>query len=135
MLEIHETFSTQGYEDIIKSAGEYKAHITEAFDAGKVTGFIAYCYRPGETVILGLDDGGDLMLCDGLVRSVLFKSCLKGIDTAVFAIDDAKKLERLRKLKFIQNDEKSLCNLDEFMNSCKKCGENGQSLEKSRRML
>ena len=52
-----------------------------------------------------MDDGGDLMLCDGLVRSVLFKSCLKGIGTAVFDIEDSSKLE----------------NIDSFMNGCDNC--------------
>lgn len=123
MLEIKEKFSTDGYERIIESAPDSCIHITEAFDGNTVTGFIAYSYESDKTVIHDYDDGGDLYLCDGLVRSVLFKSCLKGIDTAVFQLNDESKYINLVKLRFVQNDSRTLDNLDDFMNNCKKCKE------------
>lgn len=126
MLEIQEKFSAEGYGELIEKAEGYDLHITEAFDKGRVTGFIAYAYSSGKTLIFDYDDGGDLYLCDGLVRSVLFKSCLKGIEEAYFVIEDGEKLDRLKKLKFVQNDDKTLKNLDDFMNSCKKCREKSQ---------
>ncbi len=126
MLEIQEKMTSEGYEDVVASADCDSLHITEAFDKGAVTGFIAYAYETEQTVIYDYDDGGDLYLCDGLVRSVLFKSCLKGIDTACFQIKDEKKYENLAKLRFVCNDEKTLQNLNEFMNSCKNCKSNQQ---------
>ena len=126
MLEIQEKMTSEGYEDVVASADCDSLHITEAFDKGAVTDFIAYAYETEQTVIYDYDDGGDLYLCDGLVRSVLFKSCLKGIDTACFRIKDEKKYENLAKLRFVCNDEKTLQNLNEFMNSCKNCKSNQQ---------
>ena len=125
MLEIQEKFGTDGYEELVeKHSNVVMLHITEALDRGEAIGFIAYSYEGDHTAVYDLDDGGDLMLCDGLVRSVLFKSCLKGIDTAVFDIDDDNKLERLRKLKFIPSDSNVAGNIDSFMNGCEHCKSN-----------
>lgn len=123
MLEIQEKFSTEGYEALAERAGE-GLHITEAFDKGEVIGFIAYSYENEKTVIYDLDDGGDLYLCDGLVRSVLFKSCLKDIHIAEFAVEDETKCVSLTKLGFIKNGSKTLENIDSLMNGCQNCKHN-----------
>lgn len=124
MLEIRETELRDGYEEIVARAGKDDLRITEAFCGDRVTGFIAYRCGNDKTVIYDYDDGGDLQLCDGLVRSVLLKSCLRSIDTAVFSFSDESKYSQLVKLGFVQNDCKTMENLTEFMNSCEKCGEN-----------
>lgn len=121
MLEIQEKFTTEGYESVVEAAGDVQLHITEAYDKGEVTGFIAYSYEDDHTVVYDYDDGGDLYLCDGLVRSVLFKSCLKGIGKAVFRISDKKKYENLKRLRFVTDESYELEKLDDFMNSCKGC--------------
>ncbi len=122
MLEIQEKFGTEGYEELAaRHSDVVMLHITEALDRGEAIGFIAYSYEGDHTVIYDMDDGGDLMLCDGLVRSVLFKSCLKGIGTAVFDIEDSSKLETLRKLRFISADSNRAENIDSFMNGCENC--------------
>lgn len=92
MLEIQEKFDTAGYESIISAAGANNVHITEALDRGETIGFIAYAYEAERTVVYDYDDGGDLMLCDGLVRSVMFKSVLKGIETMVFELPDKESV-------------------------------------------
>lgn len=126
MLEIQEKFDTQGYEEIIAAAGANNVHITEAIDKGQSMGYIAYAYEAERTVVYGYDDGGDLMLCDGLVRSVMFKSVLKGIETMIFQLTDKDGFANLRKLKFLEGDSTVCENLDSFMNSCQNCkrGEN-----------
>ncbi|MDE6784588.1 MAG: hypothetical protein K2J26_04350 [Ruminococcus sp.] len=121
MLEIQEKFDTEGYEDIIAAAGVDNIHITEAMDKGKSIGYIAYAYETECTVVYGYDDGGDLMLCDGLVRSVMFKSVLKGIETMIFKLPDKDGFVNLRKLKFLEGDSTICENLDGFMNACKNC--------------
>ena len=63
-------------------------------------------------------------LCDGIIRSILFKACLKGIDDAIFKIDDVNKINELKKLNFVENDNKTLSFIDDFMNSCKNCKKN-----------
>lgn len=121
MLEIQETFEFEKYSDVIAKAGDKKLHITEALDKGNVTGFIAYSYADEEVIICDFEDNGDLYLCDGMVRSVLFKGCLKGLDKAYFDIDNEEKLKRLKSLLFVKDDSKTLDNMNEFMDKCKKC--------------
>lgn len=125
MLEIQEKFDTDGYEDLVRRSVGYDLHITEAIDSGQAVGFIAYAYKPEKIVIFDYDDGGELMLCDGLVRSVLFKSCLKGIETAVFDLPDDNKYDSLRKLRFLEQGSRTAENINRFMNGCKNCKHNG----------
>lgn len=122
MLEILECKDTEGYSyilDTIETSG--KTHVVEAFDSGKVIGHGIYAYNPDFVEIFDFSDGGDLDVCDGIIRSVLFKACLKGIDNAVFKIDDINKINKLKKLNFVKNDNKILNYLSNFMNSCKNC--------------
>lgn len=121
MLEIQEKFDTSGYENIIAAAGANNVHITEALDRGKSTGFIAYAYEAERTIVYDYDDGGDIMLCDGLVRSVMFKSVLKGIETMIFELSEEAKRTNLIKLKFLKEGENICEELDSFMNSCSSC--------------
>lgn len=121
MLEIQEKFDAEGYEDILRRASGSDVHITEAVEGGQAVGYIAYGYRSDKTVIFDYDDGGELMLCDGLVRSVLFKSCLKGLDRADFDLPDEKKYENLRRLRFLDKDSRTAENIDSFMNGCQNC--------------
>lgn len=127
MLEIEEKKDTSGYEELVKRASSDQLHITEAIDKGQAVGFIAYAYETERTVIYDYNDGGDLMLCDGLVRSVIFKSCLKGIATAEFSLPDKKKYESLRKLRFISDNSTTAENIDSFMNGCADCKNNKES--------
>ncbi len=120
MLEIQERFDTVGYEHLNSAAKEL--HITEALDSGRPIGFIAYSYGKEQTTVHDYDDGGDLMLCDGLVRSVMFKSALKGIENMLFQLPDEEKYTPLRRLRFLQGDSKLCENLDSFMNGCESCG-------------
>ena len=125
MLEIQERFDTAGYEELLAAnPGVVKLHITEALDGGNVLGFIAYSYEGDKTVVYDYDDGGDLMLCDGLVRSVMFKSCLKGISKCEFLFDDENKLGQLIKLRFITENSRVAENIDSFMNGCENCKHN-----------
>ncbi len=121
MLEIQEKFDVSGYENLVARAGIKNLHITEALDRGNVSGFIAYAYDAEKTIVYDYSDSGDIMLCDGLVRSVMFKSVLKGIETMEFMLDDEKKYENLIKLKFLSPQENICENLSSFMNSCESC--------------
>ncbi len=121
MLEIQERFDTAGYEHIITAAGDNIPHITEAMDGGKAIGFIAYAYEADKTIVYDYDDGGDLMLCDGLVRSVMFKSVLKGIETMEFSLPEKEKFTNLVRLKFLAEGEVICEDLNSFMNGCQNC--------------
>ena len=121
MLEIQEKFDSAGYESVVAAAGVNNVHITEALDADSPIGFIAYAYEAERTIVYDYDDGGDLLLCDGLVRSVMFKSVLKGIETMVFQLPDKTKYESLVKLRFLESGSDTCKNLDGFMNACEHC--------------
>lgn len=124
MLEIQEKFDTAGYEHILTAAGDNIPHITEALDSGRAIGFIAYAYEADRTIVYDYDDGGELMLCDGLVRSVMFKSVLKGIETMVFELPDEGRYSALKRLKFLEGDSRVCENLNGFMNGCESCKHN-----------
>lgn len=129
MLEIQEKFDTTGYEEVIAAANGRKLHITEAMDGGRAVGFIAYSYEEDHTIVYDYSDMGDLMLCDGLVRSVMFKSVLKGIETMIFEIADKRKFENLKKLRFLTGDGNVCENLDGFMNACESCKNNSKNTD------
>lgn len=125
MLKIVEQTDLTAYSallDTIQAPG--KLYLTEALEGIAVTGLIVYAYEPEQVVIYHVEDGGDLYLCDGLVRSVLFKAELKGIEQAFFALTDAGMMERMRILHFVQNDEKVLKEIRSVMENCKKCNKN-----------
>ena len=124
MLEIQEKFDISGYGEIKDRAGIKNLHVTEALNGEEITGFIAYAYDSDRTFVYDYDDGGDIMLCDGLVRSVMFKSVLKGIETLEFALDDSEKYKNLIKLKFLAENENICGNLNSFMNGCENCKNN-----------
>ncbi len=73
--------------------------------------------------VYAVDDGGDLYLCDGLVRSVLFKGELRGLEKAVYYVQDSAMMERIRSLHLAQKGSFLLENIHEIMESCKKCKE------------
>ncbi len=122
MLEIQERFRPEGYEKLGAKAGSSKLHIPETLDGDRVTGYIAYSYGSDKTTVYGFDDGGDILLCDGLVRSVMFKSVLKGIEHMLFEIDGG--FDNLKKLRFLKDDSRMCSDLSGFMDSCKSCGHN-----------
>ena len=121
MLEIQERFDTAGYEHIIAAAGINNVHITEALDGNRAVGYIAYAYEAERNVVYDFDDGGDLMLCDGLVRSVMLKSAMKGIETMTFEPAEKDKLASLVKLHFLAEGSNVCENVDGFLNACEHC--------------
>ena len=121
MLEIQEKLTDGGYEELRARVSGAVLHITEALDGGEVTGFIAYSYENDRTVVYDFDDVGELLLCDGLVRSVMFKSCMKGIETMSFELPSEDKYAPLRKLRFLQEGSTVCDDLDGFMNACEHC--------------
>ncbi len=127
MLQILEQKDLSGYAERLASlrAPEgTKLYLTEAIDAGKVTGYIVYAYEPERVAVYAVEDGGDLYLCDGLVRSVLFKGELRGLGQAVYYVEDGAMLARIRSLHLAQKDSVILENIHEIMESCKNCKEN-----------
>lgn len=127
MLRILEQTNLLKYSDItanLQLTPFDELHISEAAEADGVKGYIIYSYTPEAVTIHALDDGGDLNYCDGLVRSVLFKAELKGIERAVLRIEAPEMHHRLEMLRFVQNGQNVLENIAAIMDSCKSCKEN-----------
>lgn len=124
MLKILEQQNTAPYQEILDGIGTpYRLYLTEAMDGDQVTGYIIYAYEPDAVAVHVVNDGGDLMLCDGLVRSVLFKGMLRGLNKGVFRLTDEAMLTKMRTLRFVKNDENTLGNIAEIMDNCKSCRE------------
>ncbi len=123
MLRILEAKDVSAYETLLSQLPQ-GVHVSEAIENDGVKGFIIYDYEPEQVVIYAVDDGQDYNYCDGLVRSVLFKAELKGIERAEFRMDDENMLTRLRTLHFVNNHENTLENIADIMENCKKCKEN-----------
>lgn len=124
MLKILEQTNHEPYRAVLDTIrSEYPLYLTEAMDGEQVTGYIVYAYEPDAVAVHAVDDGGDLMLCDGLVRSVLFKGLLRGLNKGVFRLQDTAMLDRMRTLRFVNNGQNALENIAEIMDNCKSCRE------------
>lgn len=127
MLTILEQKDLSRYAELISNLGDISGltlHASELTEPDGVKGYILYAYEPEQVLILALNDGGDLNYCDGLVRSVLFKAELRGIERAVFRIDSPEMHRRIKLLRFVKNDGKILYPIADIMDSCKSCKEN-----------
>jgi hypothetical protein len=124
MLEILECKNTKKYDHILENTeAKEKLYVVEACDKEKVNGYAIYGYSEDKVLIYDFECSNDLYLCDGIIRSVLLKATLKGIDIADFIIEDFNKIKILKALKFVGNNDKKLFNIMDFMNNCKKCKE------------
>ena len=125
MLEILQTKNKENYRDKITELGlDFDtSFVVDATDEGSSLGFGIYHF--------GIDDeynpqvevdfvsyNSDIMLFDGIIRSILFLAMMKGIDKARFNISEADKLI---KLGFVQNNYNSLDSIAKFMSKCKSC--------------
>lgn len=122
MLQILQAKDINIYKDTIEklNLNENTIDIAEAVDDDKINGFGIYHFNIKErTLIIDyIDAKGDILLYDGLVRSILFIGMMKNIDKAKFKNDDFDTLE---KLGFIKNKCKYIDSINDFMNKCKTC--------------
>lgn len=130
MLEILEQKNIKPYQNIIRQLQipEWAdMHLTELLEEQAVKGYILYAYEMEQVVIYAVADGGDLDNCDGLVRSVLYKALLRGLNKAVFKVQAADVQETLSKLGFVKNRQNRIENIMDVMENCKKCKENSRN--------
>ena len=124
MLTILEAKDISRYTSLISGLDCPDVHVSELTEPDGVKGFIVYAYKPEQVEIFAVQDGGDMNYCDGLVRSVLFKAELRGLERAVFHETDPEMRKRLALLRFVKNDENILEPIADIMDSCKSCTEN-----------
>ena len=125
MLEILQTKNKENYKDKITELGlDFDtAFVVDATDEGSSIGYGIYHfgiddeYNPLVEVDL-VQDNSDILLFDGIIRSILFLAMMKGIAKARFNLTQTDKLI---KLGFVQNNYNCLDSIEEFMSKCKSC--------------
>lgn len=90
-----------------------------ASDNGKALGKCAGVLM-GDTFVFDELECDDFWV-DGLVRAILNLMDLHGIEKARFDFEDEAQLQRLRKLGFVNNAEKTIDNIAKFFDENKKC--------------
>lgn len=122
MLEIHEKKSFEGYENIVSQINAEKIKVIESYSSDVVDGYGVYSVS-GDKITVYDYDGSDLNIIDGIIRTILFKGQFKGINVCEFALFDDSKYDKLKALKFINDSDKIIHDITDFMNNCKKCKE------------
>ncbi len=122
MLEIHERKNFEGYENKISTISTENIKIVESFSSGIVDGYGIYSVSEDKITIYDYD-GSDLNVIDGVIRTILFKAQFKGINICEFSLTDTSKYEKLTVLKFVNDSDKIINDISDFMDSCKKCKE------------
>ncbi len=90
-----------------------------ALDGERLTGWCRWRLRPESVLIEEVEDEGDPMTFDGLVRGVLAAALDQGIDRAAFS--DRIRPDRLATSLIPVDSNNILISIDYFLNNCKKC--------------
>lgn len=88
-------------------------------DGRRVGGITSVLTGDGDLMITALDSEVELYY-DGLVRAVLSYAVTRGIDRAIFNIDDERQLRRLKGFGFITDESRVLESISAFFSEgCK----------------
>lgn len=97
-----------------------------ALDEDKLVGWCRYRRLPWVVKIEEFNDGGDLVMLDGLVRAVLNAMYESGVDRA--EMGEKVELARLAALGVPLNGTNCVNSIDDFLNNCKNCKKFGNLL-------
>lgn len=122
MLEIHEKTDTQGYENIISGIQDENIHIVESLNGKEVNGYGVYSFDENGLNIYDFNSD-EQEITDGIIRTILFKGMIGGLNSCNFKISDKEKYEKLIRLGFIKDNVNSIDSIGEFMGGCKNCSE------------
>lgn len=120
MLEIHERQDTNGYENVVATILTENIHIVESINNGAVNGYGIYSVGDNGLAIHDYESS-EWEIIDGIIRAILFKGMLGGINRCDFQVRDVEKQNKLIKLGFIKDDLKQIEDINDFMSNCKKC--------------
>ncbi len=123
MLEIHERTDTNGYEKVIATIQNDNIHIVESMNGSEVNGYGIYSFDENGLRIYDFSSS-ELEITDGIIRTILFKGMLGGLNRCLFAVRDSEKNAKLIKLGFIEKNDGTIENISEFMSQCKNCSKN-----------
>lgn len=123
MLQILKQENKQGYSDKLAELGLdlEKICISESIDGENVTGFGIYEFSDDSIVIHHIEPLDDLVLFDGIARSVMFLAVLKGIEKAEYRGNTLKNAEMCR---FITAENNCLEPISSIFNGCEGCRHN-----------
>lgn len=126
MLEILQKNSIDGYENLLEKIDCDKKDIliVESMDNSKVNGYGIFSYNEEDLVIYAFDANDDLMLLDGIIRAMLFKASMKGIDKVTFNVSTDGEINLLKRLHYVNDDGTSIESIADFMNNCRNCKRN-----------
>lgn len=128
MLQILQTRNIESYKNKIEelSLTDSFPSVVEATDNDKVIGVGIYHmdFEKGAVSIDYCEWNDDIMLLDGIIRSILFLVMLRGIEKAVFS--NALKNE-CRKLGFVKDDTLMLDGISGMLDGCKHCKHNSEN--------
>lgn len=119
MLEIHENPDHSAYSAQLAKINKDNTIVVESFENGEVTGYGIYSCDTNKVIIHDFSYTDNLYLLDGIIRTMLFKANMQGIDLAEFDIIDNDKLKLLDLLKY----NKKIDSINYFFSNCKKCKE------------
>ncbi len=123
MLEIHERTDTNGYEKAIATIQNENIHIVESMNGSEVNGYGIYSFDENGLRIYDFSSS-ELEITDGIIRTILFKGMLGGLNRCDFSVRDSEKNAKLIKLGFIEKNDGSIEDIGVFMSQCKNCSEN-----------
>ncbi|MGI6269506.1 MAG: hypothetical protein ACOYKJ_03045 [Candidatus Howiella sp.] len=107
---------------LYKTAGEplpANAGAVVAADGEEQLGYCLYTLD-GEKISIGrLEPVGDIALADGILRAALHVAVTKGLTQAVYT--DRASEDLLKRLEFIENDEKHTLRLEKLFSTCQNC--------------
>lgn len=122
MLEIHEKKDTVGYEEIVGNIDCKYLHIVESINGQEINGYGIYSVDENGITIYDFNSS-DMNITDGIIRTILFKAMLSGINECKFEINNENKLHVMVSLGFIKENVKYISDISDFMVNCKKCKE------------
>ena len=122
MLQILQTRNIELYSEKIADLGleDSFPSVVEATDNDAVIGMGIYHmdFENGEVVIDYCEWNDDILLLDGIIRSILFLVYMRGIDKARFS--ESIKSE-CTKLGFVKGDSLRLDKISDVLDGCKHC--------------
>lgn len=123
MLQIIKKDGVKGYENILRELcleNDESVSVSEALNGGKADGFGIYKLEPDLITVYKISDNNDLMLADGILRSILFLAASRGVEKAVFendAPDIAKKLGLIKSCNILEP-------ISDIFGGCESCKAN-----------
>ncbi len=115
MLEILEQKDTADYTTLLEEiSADAPVHVVESMSEDQVTGYAVFSYHPDAVTLYRCEAGKDMVLFDGIVRSVLFKAAMRGINRAVFQFEHPW----LVSLRFAQPDANVCEDINALLSCC-----------------